>query len=227
MQKRRPDGRQAVKRRAGEARNRPVAAIASPLLWNRLQAVELVFRRIRSGWKGLVMLPGKHRAVLASALMFSCWSSGTGPSLAQPVTAQSIRPVTAGKLAARSAPLRHMVRDHARSAGLPVELVTAVVQVESNFDPRATNAGSFGLMQLQQQTAKRLGYSGSPEGLLDPQVNLELGVRYLAQAYRLAGGDICLTVLKYQRGHDAAAMTGAASAYCSKVRRHMARVAEH
>jgi hypothetical protein len=36
-------------------------------------------------------------------------------------------------------------------------------------------------------------------------------------AYKLAGGDTCGTILRYQAGHRAQAMTGAARAYCAKV----------
>ncbi|TCT13492.1 transglycosylase-like protein with SLT domain [Tepidamorphus gemmatus] len=116
----------------------------------------------------------------------------------------------------------HIAR-HARSAGVPVELAMAVVRIESNHDPRARGrAGEIGLMQIKPQTARGLGFSGPAAALYDPDTNLKWGMKYLAGAYRLAGGDTCGTILRYQAGHGARRMTAAASAYCGKVKRHMA-----
>ena len=69
--------------------------------------------------------------------------------------------------------------------------------------PRATTArtlrsgGNLGLTQISHATARRLGYSGTPAGLFEPDTNLRYGMKYLAQAYRLAGGDTCGTILRY------------------------------
>jgi soluble lytic murein transglycosylase-like protein len=43
-------------------------------------------------------------------------------------------------------------------------------------------------------------------------------MRYLAKARKLAKGDLCGTVLRYQAGHGAVHMTHAAAVYCAKVR---------
>ena len=63
-----------------------------------------------------------------------------------------------------------------------------------------------------------MGYSGSASGLLDAETNARYGMKYLALAYKLAGGDTCRTVMKYQSGHMASRMSGANRAYCAKVR---------
>jgi soluble lytic murein transglycosylase-like protein len=42
-------------------------------------------------------------------------------------------------------------------------------------------------------------------------------LKYLAKAYKLAGGDTCGTILRYQFGHRTQTMTGASRAYCAKV----------
>jgi soluble lytic murein transglycosylase-like protein len=107
--------------------------------------------------------------------------------------------------------------------GVPVALAMAVVRIESNHNPKARGrAGEIGLMQIKPQTARGLGFSGSAAALYDPDTNLKWGMKYLAGAYRLAGGDTCGTILRYQAGHGARRMTAAASAYCGKVKRHMA-----
>jgi soluble lytic murein transglycosylase-like protein len=47
-------------------------------------------------------------------------------------------------------------------------------------------------------------------------------MEYLAGAWKLAGGDHCGTVLRYQAGHGARSMTDAARAYCARLRKAMA-----
>ncbi|ODN68979.1 hypothetical protein A6302_03703 [Methylobrevis pamukkalensis] len=43
--------------------------------------------------------------------------------------------------------------------------------------------------------------------LYEPETNLHWGMTYLAGAYRLAGGDTCGAVLRYNAGHYAKRMT--------------------
>ncbi len=61
--------------------------------------------------------------------------------------------------------------------------------------------GAIGLMQIKLATARALGYSGDAEGLRDPDTNLKYGVRYLAGAYRAAGGDHDRAVKYYAAGY--------------------------
>jgi soluble lytic murein transglycosylase-like protein len=101
---------------------------------------------------------------------------------------------------------------------VPFSLADAVVRIESRYNPRAANAGNFGLMQIRHQTARGVGYSGGAAGLLDAETNARYAMKYLGQAYKLAGGDTCRTVMKYQSGHMATRMSGANRTYCGKVR---------
>lgn len=114
--------------------------------------------------------------------------------------------------------LRALVARHAAANGVPFSLADAVVRIESRYNPRAANAGNYGLMQIRHQTARGVGYSGSAAGLLDADTNARYAMKYLGQAYRLAGGDTCRTVMKYQSGHMATRMSGANRTYCGKVR---------
>ena len=63
----------------------------------------------------------------------------------------------------------------------------------------------WGLMQITYATAKSMGYRGKPAGLLDPDVNLTYAVPYLANAYRVAGGDANRAVRLYASGYYASA----------------------
>ncbi|HEV2511130.1 lytic transglycosylase domain-containing protein [Bosea sp. (in: a-proteobacteria)] len=114
--------------------------------------------------------------------------------------------------------LRALVARHAAANGVPFALADAVVRIESRYNPRASNAGNYGLMQIRHQTARGVGYSGGASGLLDADTNARYAMKYLGQAYRLAGGDTCRTVMKYQSGHMATRMSGANRTYCAKVR---------
>ena len=76
----------------------------------------------------------------------------------------------------------------------------------------------MGLTQINVRTAQSLGYQGGAAGLLDAETNLRYGLKYLAGAYRLAGGDTCGTILRYQFGHRTQTMTGASRVYCAKVK---------
>eukprot|EP01042_Synura_sphagnicola_P035059 gene35059-44926_t len=63
--------------------------------------------------------------------------------------------------------LRALVARHAAANGVPFSLADAVVRIESRYNPRAANAGNYGLMQIRHQTARGVGYSGGAAGLLD------------------------------------------------------------
>lgn len=113
-----------------------------------------------------------------------------------------------------------IVTRYAKAYGVPVALAHAVVTVESNFRPHVTGrAGEIGLMQIKPATARMMGYSGTAKGLYDPETNVKYGMKYLAKAHELGGGDTCGTILRYNAGHAARRMNPVSSAYCTKVKR--------
>src|SRR5438093_13096126 len=84
--------------------------------------------------------------------------------------------------------------------GVSTELVRAVIQVESEFDPLARSSkGAQGLMQLMPDTARRLGVANA----LDPRQNIFGGVRYLRQLLDMFQGDVALTAAAYNAGENA------------------------
>jgi soluble lytic murein transglycosylase-like protein len=95
---------------------------------------------------------------------------------------------------------------HAAANGVPATLVHRVIIRESRYNPRIVGkGGAMGLMQIKPATARGVGYGGSAAGLLDPETNLTYAVRYLAGAYRLAGGNHDRAVSYYARGYYYAA----------------------
>ena len=101
----------------------------------------------------------------------------------------------------QSAPLDGMAASQASANGVPVSLVERVIKRESGGNPRAVSRGNYGLMQIRLGTARAMGYSGSAAGLLDAQTNMTYAVRYLAGAYRAAGGNENRAVALYASGY--------------------------
>lgn len=130
--------------------------------------------------------------------------------------------VAAAKSTAGGTAYDKIIARHAAAHGVPVALAHAVVRVESNYRPNARGkAGEIGLMQIKPATARMMGYSGSAKGLYDPDTNIRYGMKYLAKAHELGGGDTCGTILRYNAGHAAKRMNPTSAAYCAKVKRHM------
>lgn len=98
------------------------------------------------------------------------------------------------------AALHALIAKHAKANGLPESLVHRVVRRESNYNPRAYSRGNWGLMQIRHGTARGMGYAGSAAGLLDANTNLSYAVPYLANAYKVAGGNHDRAVALYARG---------------------------
>jgi soluble lytic murein transglycosylase-like protein len=101
----------------------------------------------------------------------------------------------------QSAPLDGMAAAQASANGVPVSLVERVIKRESGGNPRAVSRGNYGLMQIRLGTARAMGFSGSAAELLDPQINMTYAVRYLAGAYRAAGGNENRAVALYASGY--------------------------
>ena len=97
--------------------------------------------------------------------------------------------------------------------------------VESRYDPLARGrSGEVGLMQVMPQTARLLGFTGDERGMAEPETNIRLGASYLAEARRLAHGDLCTTVMKYRAGHAETRFSVLSVRYCVRVRQHLAAI---
>lgn len=113
--------------------------------------------------------------------------------------------VMASSAQAQPAQYQSLVESHAAANGIPATLVHRVIMRESRYNPRAVSAGNYGMMQIKLQTARGLGYTGTAQGLLDPETNLTYAVKYLAGAYRVANGNADRAVSYYARGYYYAA----------------------
>lgn len=130
-------------------------------------------------------------------------------------------PLSAQGTVVRDIAARH-VESYSRAYQVPVELVEAIIEVESNWSSHAVSSkGAVGLMQLMPATAARFGVRNR----FDIQDNIRGGVAYLAWLIRLFDGDLRLAVAAYFVGESQILLRGLA--YSSpEVFRYVSRVAQ-
>lgn len=97
-----------------------------------------------------------------------------------------------------SSRFQDIIHQAASKYGVDEDLVHAVVQAESDYNPSCrSGAGAVGLMQLMPGTARSLGVDAN-----DPAQNVDGGVRYLRQQLDRFG-EVDLAVAAYNAGPGA------------------------
>jgi soluble lytic murein transglycosylase-like protein len=123
---------------------------------------------------------------------------------------------------AGGADVARLAEEASRRYGLDPALVLAVVGVESGFRPAAVSPkGAQGLMQLMPRTAAALGVSDP----LDPEQNLDAGVRHLESLLKLYNGDLTRALAAYNAGSGAVEKHGGVPPY-RETRAYVKRVLE-
>lgn len=93
-----------------------------------------------------------------------------------------------------------LVNDIADEVGVHANLLHAIIQVESAYNPRATSPkGAQGLMQLIPATAARFGVERS----YDPESNVRGGARYVKNLLARFNNNLHLTLAAYNAGEGA------------------------
>jgi soluble lytic murein transglycosylase-like protein len=185
----------------------------------RIAAVTLV-------WIGL--------AVPASAQIYS-WRDANGtlvlsdrrpPSAPEAIRSyevprsQAIR-ATRYVAAERSRPFEDLIVENARQQGVRPDLVRAVMQVESAFNPRARSPkGALGLMQLMPATARQYGVVNA----FDPSENVRAGVSYLRALLDRYGNDETLALAAYNAGPGAVDKYGQAVPPYRETRNYVGKI---
>ena len=114
-----------------------------------------------------------------------------------------------------------LIREHAARHALRVELVRAVIQVESGYNPRARSPkGAMGLMQLMPATARQLGVRNA----FDPDENIRGGCAYLRQLLDRYRGNEELALAAYNAGSGAVDRHGSAVPPYQETREYVKRV---
>jgi soluble lytic murein transglycosylase-like protein len=127
---------------------------------------------------------------------------------------------TTRPLSRKAARYEDLVQQHAAAKGVNPDLVRAVIQAESAYNPLARSPkGAMGLMQLMPATAVELGVDDP----YDPAQNIGAGVTYLKSLLERYGGDVELALAAYNAGPGAVQKYGAVPPY-RETRNYVARV---
>ena len=127
----------------------------------------------------------KQMNTMAKAFVFLIWFGAPAAWAAEPASVREFS--------------ERCAASYASAFEVPVELVDAVIQVESGWNPNAiSRKGAAGLMQLMPATASRFGVPDR----FNVEENIRGGVAYLAWLIRLFNGDLRLAVAAYQVGES-------------------------
>lgn len=99
------------------------------------------------------------------------------------------------------ADLAEKIHDYAAKHDIEPDVAFGLVFTESTFRERAvSHVGARGLTQLMPRTAKWLEPGVTIPDLYDPDVNLDIGFRYLRQLIEKYEGDLEKALTAYNRG---------------------------
>ena len=132
-----------------------------------------------------------------------------------PVQVAPVLPAPAVAAFTKSAQLRDnaysdLISTAAETYGVDPILVQALIQVESNYNPRSRSSkGAMGLMQLMPAVAREYNVRNA----YDPASNIDAGVRKLKSLLETMKGDLALALAAYNAGEAAVSKFGGVPPY--------------
>ena len=124
----------------------------------------------------------------------------TNPSTRVNANIYSAKAETATDKISTREQIKGLVSRISKKHGVDEKLVNALIKQESGFNPNAkSKVGAMGLMQLMPATAKGLGVNNA----MDPEQNVEGGVKYLKSMLNKYNGNVILALAAYNAGPGA------------------------
>ena len=128
---------------------------------------------------------------------------------------------TTRPLSKRAAEYQGLIEEHAALNTVNPDLVRAVIQAESAFNPRAVSPkGAMGLMQLMPATAAEFGVTDA----FNPAQNIRAGVTYLKQLLDTYDGRVELALAAYNAGPGAVKKYGGKVPPYRETQNYVARI---
>jgi soluble lytic murein transglycosylase-like protein len=128
---------------------------------------------------------------------------------------------TTRPLSKRAAQYQDLIEEHAGLNTVSADLVRAVIQAESAFNPRAVSPkGALGLMQLMPATAAEYGVSDA----FNPSENIAAGVKYLRRLLDKYEGRVELALAAYNAGPGAVKRYGGKVPPYRETQNYVARI---
>jgi soluble lytic murein transglycosylase-like protein len=187
------------------------------------------------GLRCVMFVAGLACAAPASAQIYS-WRDANGnlvlsnrrPESASPATTKTYAVPKADKILAtryvaaeRGRQYDDLISEHSRLNGVRSDLVRAVMQVESAFNPNATSPkGAMGLMQLMPATMRQYGVRNA----FNPSENVRAGVAYLRQLLDRYSNNEELALAAYNAGPGAVDKHGQAVPPYRETRNYVAQI---
>ena len=118
----------------------------------------------------------------------------------EPALADGSAPVVVDPSLLEGTPYGEIIASMSQAHGVDPMLVRALIQVESNYRPRAkSNKGAMGLMQLMPSTARQYKVRNP----YDPTANIAAGVKHLKGLIDRMDGAIDMALAAYNAGEGA------------------------
>lgn len=137
-------------------------------------------------------------------------------AVSQSQTFRTTRPL----VSRRAAAYESLIEEQSSAHGVDANLVRAVIQAESAYNPRAVSVkGAMGLMQLMPATARQYNVFDA----FDPAQNIRAGVAYLKSLLTRYRENLELALAAYNAGPGAVEKYGAVPPY-RETRRYVEKI---
>ena len=130
----------------------------------------------------------------------------------------------------KQVPYAEIINRYARAVGINPQVVAAIIQTESSFQPRAVStAGAYGVMQIMPNTWRQINVESkvcagrhtgecSSECYYNVDFNIHIGTTYLGQLLKRYQGNMMMVLAAYNAGPGAVDRYGGMPPYAETIK---------